>query len=78
MGKIIHGFLFIIHQEFQEKNLIIPKALNKDKKKEEENNNNKKESLSSRNKDTKIKKISLQDLDIEQGIVQEEEKIASI
>ncbi|HEX2407865.1 MAG TPA: FAD-dependent oxidoreductase, partial [Nitrososphaeraceae archaeon] len=51
---------------------------NKDKKKEEENNNNKKES-SSMNKDTEIKKkmISLQDLDIEQGIVQEEEKIAA-
>lgn len=47
------------------------------KKKEKENNNNKKESSSSRNKDTKIKKISLQDLDIEQGIVQEEEKIAT-
>ena len=50
---------------------------NKDKKKEKENNNNKKESSSSKNKDTKIKKISLQDLDIEQGIVQEEEKIAT-
>ena len=47
------------------------------KKKDKNNNNNKKESSLSKNKDNKLKKISLQDLDIEQGIVQEEEKIAA-
>ena len=47
------------------------------KKKDENNNNNKKESSLSKNKDNKLKKTSLQDLDIEQGIVQEEEKIAA-
>ncbi len=52
---------------------------NKDKQKEENNNSKKESSLSSlsKNKDTKIKKkTSIQDLDIEQGIVLEEEKIA--
>jgi glycine/D-amino acid oxidase-like deaminating enzyme/nitrite reductase/ring-hydroxylating ferredoxin subunit len=47
------------------------------KKKDKNNNNNKKESSLSKNKDNKLKKTSLQDLDIEQGIVQEEEKIAA-
>ena len=47
------------------------------KKKDGNNNNNKKESSLSKNKDNKLKKTSLQDLDIEQGIVQEEEKIAA-
>ena len=48
------------------------------KNKDENTNNNKKESSSlSKNKDNKLKKTSLQDLDIEQGIVQEEEKIAA-
>ena len=50
-----------------------------EKKKKEENNRNKQESSSSsssKNKDSKIKQTSLQDLNIEQGIVMEEEKIA--
>ena len=48
------------------------------KNKDENTNNNKKESSSlSKNKDNKLKKTSLQDLDIEQGIVQEEEKTAA-
>jgi Rieske Fe-S protein len=48
------------------------------KNKDENTNNNKKESSSlSKNRDNKLKKTSLQDLDIEQGIVQEEEKIAA-
>lgn len=48
-------------------------------KKKEENNNNKQESSSSssKNKDSKTKQTSLQDLDFEQGIVLEEEKIAA-
>ena len=57
----------IIHQEFQKKNLLIPKAK---KYKPEENDNNKKESLKSNNKDTKIIRTPL-DLGIEQGLVQE-------
>jgi Rieske Fe-S protein len=48
----------------------------KNKKKDRNTNNNKKESSLSNNKDNRLKKTSLQDLDIEQGIVQEEEKIA--
>jgi glycine/D-amino acid oxidase-like deaminating enzyme/nitrite reductase/ring-hydroxylating ferredoxin subunit len=49
------------------------------KKKDGNTNNNKKESSSSlsNNKDNRLKKKSLQDLDIEQGIVQEEEKITA-
>ena len=47
------------------------------KKKDGNTNNNKKESSLSNNKDNRLKKTSLQDLDIEQGIVQEEEKIAA-
>jgi glycine/D-amino acid oxidase-like deaminating enzyme/nitrite reductase/ring-hydroxylating ferredoxin subunit len=49
------------------------------KKKDGNTNNNKKESSSSlsKNKDNRLKKTSLQDLDIEQGIVQEEEKIVA-
>ncbi len=49
----------------------------KNKKKNGNTNNNKKESSLSNNKDNRLKKTSLQDLDIEQGIVQEEEKIAA-
>ncbi len=45
-------------------------------KQKEENNNSKKDSSSSKNKDSKIKKTSIQDLDIDQGMLQEEEKIA--
>ena len=48
----------------------------KNKKKNGNTNNNKKESSLSNNKDNRLKKTSLQDLDIEQGIVQEDEKIA--
>ena len=50
------------------------------KKKDGNTNNNKKtttSSSSSKNKDNRLKTTSLQDLDIEQGIVQEEEKIAA-
>jgi hypothetical protein len=32
LGKLIHEFLFIIHQEFQEKNLTIPKTLKRKRK----------------------------------------------
>ncbi len=47
--------------------------------KKEENNSNKSysSSLSSKNKDSKTKQTPLQDLDLEQGIVLEEEKIAA-
>ncbi|MGE3859344.1 MAG: Rieske 2Fe-2S domain-containing protein, partial [Nitrososphaeraceae archaeon] len=48
-------------------------------KKKQENNNNKKESASTttKNKDTKIKVTSIQNLEIEQGIVEESDKIAA-
>jgi glycine/D-amino acid oxidase-like deaminating enzyme/nitrite reductase/ring-hydroxylating ferredoxin subunit len=44
-------------------------------KNKEENNNNKKELSSSKNKDSEGNKILFQNLDMEQGIVKEEEKI---
>lgn len=52
---------------------------NENEKKQESNNNKKELSTSSlsQNKDTKIKMTSIQDLDIEQGIVQEVDKIAA-
>jgi glycine/D-amino acid oxidase-like deaminating enzyme/nitrite reductase/ring-hydroxylating ferredoxin subunit len=50
-------------------------SLENKNKKQEENDNNKKESSILKNKDIKIKKTP-QDLGIEQGLLQEEEKIA--